>query len=47
MRNITLDGRSLGPDDVTAVLRGAEFTGAHPGTILRSGRDTETVPLSG
>lgn len=29
------------------VIRGREFTGAAPGTILRSGRDTETVSVPG
>lgn len=29
------------------IIRGSEFTGAAPGTILRSGRDTETVPVPG
>ena len=30
----------------TEIVRGSEFTGALPGTVLRSGRDTETVALS-
>lgn len=29
------------------VIRGREYTGAAPGTILRSGRDTETVSVPG
>jgi N-acyl-D-aspartate/D-glutamate deacylase len=29
----------------TEIVRGSEFTGALPGTVLRSGRDTETVAL--
>ena len=29
------------------IVRGAEFTGNFPGTILRSGRDTETVEVPG
>jgi N-acyl-D-aspartate/D-glutamate deacylase len=29
----------------TEIVRGTEFTGALPGTVLRSGRDTETVAL--
>ncbi len=29
------------------VVRGREYTGAAPGTVLRSGRDTETVPVPG
>lgn len=29
------------------IIRGREFTGAAPGTILRSGRDTETVTVPG
>ncbi len=31
----------------TEIVRGQEFTGNHPGTILRSGRDTETVEVPG
>jgi N-acyl-D-aspartate/D-glutamate deacylase len=27
------------------IVRGAQFTGERPGRILRSGRDTHTVPL--
>lgn len=27
------------------IVRGREFTGATPGTVMRSGRDTETVPV--
>ncbi len=29
------------------IIRGAEFTGEYPGTILRSGRDTATVGIPG
>jgi N-acyl-D-aspartate/D-glutamate deacylase len=29
------------------IIRGAEHTGAFPGTVLRSGRDTYTVPIPG
>jgi len=28
------------------IVRGGEFTGSHPGCVLRSGRDTETVDLA-
>ena len=28
------------------IVRGGEFTGSHPGSVLRSGRDTETVDLA-
>ena len=28
------------------IVRDGEFTGSHPGSVLRSGRDTETVDLS-
>jgi N-acyl-D-aspartate/D-glutamate deacylase len=31
----------------TEVVQGRELTGARPGTVLRSGRDTETVSVSG
>ena len=29
------------------IVRGKQFTGALPGTVLRSGRDTETVEVPG
>jgi len=29
------------------IVRGREFQGAFPGTILRSGRDTRTVSVPG
>ena len=29
------------------IVRGQEFTGDYPGTILRAGRDTRTVDIPG
>ena len=31
----------------TEIVSGKNFTGAQPGTVLRSGRDTETVEIPG
>ena len=36
--HVFVNGREL--------VRGGEFTGSHPGSVLRSGRDTETVDLA-
>lgn len=33
--------------DGTEIVRGREFTGSAPGTVLRSGRDTCTVEVPG
>lgn len=44
-----LFGEAIGIDHVLVngaeIVRGGELTGARPGTILRSGRDTETMPI--